>query len=101
MLSECINALDIKPNGVYVDVTYGGGGHSTAILERLGKDGRLVAFDQDFDAQKNVLTDNRLIFSDQNFRSLEKVLRLNGIEKVDGILADLGVSSYQLDNRSY
>lgn len=100
MLSECINALDIKPNGVYVDVTYGGGGHSTAILERLGKDGRLVAFDQDFDAQKNVLTDNRLIFSDQNFRSLEKVLRLNGIEKVDGILADLGVSSYQLDNRS-
>lgn len=100
MLSECLEGLDLKPDGVYVDVTFGGGGHSKAILDRLGEDGLLIAFDQDVDAQKNLITDSRLIFLDQNFRSLKKVLRLNNIDKVDGILADLGISSYQIDNRS-
>ena len=97
MLKECLEGLDIKPNGVYVDVTFGGGGHSRAILDRLDANGRLLAFDQDADAQQNIIEDNRLIFSDQNFRSLRKVIRLNGLDKVDGILADLGVSSFQLD----
>ena len=100
MLDECLDGLNIKTDGIYVDVTYGGGGHSKAILERLGPDGILVAFDQDADAQQNLITDTRLIFSDQNFRSLKKVLRLSGIDKVDGILADLGVSSHQIDDRS-
>ncbi|RKD13232.1 16S rRNA (cytosine(1402)-N(4))-methyltransferase [Pelobium manganitolerans] len=97
MLEECIEALAIKPNGVYVDVTFGGGGHSKAILKQLGSDGVLVAFDQDADAQLNIPQDERLVFIDQNFRFLKNNLRAQGLLPVDGILADLGVSSHQFD----
>ncbi|GAA4328095.1 16S rRNA (cytosine(1402)-N(4))-methyltransferase RsmH [Mucilaginibacter gynuensis] len=97
MLQECIEALDIKPGGTYVDVTFGGGGHSREILKHLGSDGRLIAFDQDADAQQNIPDDDRLTFVDQNFRYLKNFCRLHGAIPVDGILADLGVSSYQFD----
>jgi 16S rRNA (cytosine1402-N4)-methyltransferase len=97
MLQECIEGLDIKPDGTYVDVTFGGGGHSREILKHLGKAGRLIAFDQDADAQQNLLKDNRFEFVDQNFRYLKNFCRLHGASSVDGILADLGVSSYQFD----
>ncbi len=98
MLKECIEGLNIQPDGIYVDVTFGGGGHSKAILEKLGKGGKLIAFDQDPDAKKNVLADDRFVFVDQNFQFLKNQLRLLGIRKVDGILADLGVSSHQFDD---
>jgi 16S rRNA (cytosine1402-N4)-methyltransferase len=97
LLQECINGLDIKPNGVYVDVTFGGGGHSREILKHLGKDGVLIAFDQDPDAQQNVINDPRFHFVDQNFAFLKNNLRLLGYKTVDGILADLGVSSHQFN----
>ncbi len=97
MLRECIEALDIKKDGIYVDVTFGGGGHSKEILKHLGENGRLVAFDQDVDAQVNVPDDDRLTFVDQNFRFLKNYCRLYGALPVDGILADLGVSSHQFD----
>ena len=97
LLQECINGLDIKPNGVYVDVTFGGGGHSREILKHLGKDGVLIAFDQDPDAQRNVIDDPRFHFVDQNFAFLKNNLRLLGYKTVDGILADLGVSSHQFN----
>lgn len=97
MLQECIEALNIKPNGTYVDVTFGGGGHSREIMKHLGKGGRLIAFDQDADAQQNKLDDERFVFVDQNFRYLKNFCRLHGAIPVDGILADLGVSSYQFD----
>jgi len=97
MLQECIEALNIKPGGTYVDVTFGGGGHSREIMKHLGKDGRLIAFDQDADAQQNIIADNRFEFVDQNFRYLKNFCRLHGAMSVDGILADLGVSSYQFD----
>jgi len=97
MLQECIEALDIKPDGTYVDVTFGGGGHSREILKHLGSKGRLIAFDQDADAQQNVIKDDRFEFVDQNFRYLKNFCRLHGAIPVDGILADLGVSSYQFD----
>ncbi|SDS07518.1 16S rRNA (cytosine1402-N4)-methyltransferase [Mucilaginibacter mallensis] len=97
MLKECIEALDIRPDGTYVDVTFGGGGHSRAIMKHLGKDGVLLAFDQDADAQQNVIADDRFVFVDQNFRYLKNFARLHGAIPVDGILADLGVSSYQFD----
>ena len=97
MLQECIEGLNIKPNGIYVDVTFGGGGHSREILKHLGKEGRLLAFDQDADAQKNLPKDDRLTFIDQNFRYLKNNCRLQGAISVDGILADLGVSSHQFD----
>ncbi|MFD0763934.1 16S rRNA (cytosine(1402)-N(4))-methyltransferase RsmH [Mucilaginibacter lutimaris] len=97
MLAECIEALNIKPNGTYVDVTFGGGGHSREILKHLGEDGRLFAFDQDADAQQNLIDDDRFIFIDQNFRYLKNFTRLHDAIPVDGILADLGVSSYQFD----
>jgi 16S rRNA (cytosine1402-N4)-methyltransferase len=97
LLQECINGLDIKPNGVYVDVTFGGGGHSREILKHLGKDGVLIAFDQDPDAQRNVIDDPRFHFVDQNFAFLKNNLRLLGFKTVDGILADLGVSSHQFN----
>ncbi len=97
MLHECLAALHIKPNGIYVDCTFGGGGHSRAILQQLNEDGKLIAFDQDADAKANVPDDNRVLFIPQNFRNLQKFLRVNGISKVDGILADLGVSSFQFD----
>ena len=97
MLVETIEALSIKPDGTYVDCTFGGGGHSKAILEKLGTNGRLVAFDQDADAKRNLPHDERLIFVSQNFRHLQRFLRLEGMKTVDGIMADLGVSSHQFD----
>ncbi len=97
LLKEAIDALDIKAAGVYVDCTFGGGGHSRAILQRLNEKGTLVAFDQDEDARKNLPQDNRVIFVPQNFRHLQRFLRLHKITQVDGILADLGVSSHQFD----
>ena len=96
LLKESIAGLRIDPNGTYVDVTFGGGGHSKSILEKLDK-GTLFAFDQDTDAQNNSIDDNRFVLINQNFRFMQKFLRLEGVLKVDGILADLGVSSYQFD----
>jgi len=97
MLQECIEGLNIKPNGTYVDVTFGGGGHSREIMKYLGEDGRLLAFDQDADAQRNIIEDERFEFVDQNFRYLKNFCRLHNAVPVDGILADLGVSSHQFD----
>ena len=97
MLNECIEGLDIKPGGTYVDVTFGGGGHSREILKKLNANGKLLAFDQDEDAAKNTIDDARFIFIDQNFRYLKNFCRLHNAIPVDGILADLGVSSYQFD----
>ena len=97
MLQQVIGGLKINPAGVYVDCTFGGGGHSKAILDKLNKEGKLIAFDQDEDAKKNVPDDERIIFVPQNFRHLHRFLRLHKITEVDGILADLGVSSYQFD----
>lgn len=97
MLNECLEGLNINPDGVYVDVTYGGGGHSKAILDKLSKKGRLIAFDQDEDAKRNLIKDERLIFIDQNFEFLKNHVQYQGFEKVDGLLADLGVSSHQFD----
>jgi 16S rRNA (cytosine1402-N4)-methyltransferase len=96
LLIESIDGLNIRPDGTYVDVTFGGGGHSMEILKRLGE-GRLVAFDQDEDASSNVPADPRLLFLDQNFRFLRNNLLYNGIKSVDGIIADLGVSFHQFD----
>ena len=97
LLKECLQGLQIKPNGVYVDVTFGGGGHSKAILNLLNADGKLFAFDQDKDAAKNIPHDERLIFVPQNFMYMKNFLRMHEITQVDGILADLGVSSHQFD----
>ncbi len=97
MLNECLEGLNINPDGVYVDVTYGGGGHSKAILDKLSKKGRLIAFDQDEDAKRNLINDERLIFIDQNFEFLKNHVQYQGFDKVDGLLADLGVSSHQFD----
>jgi 16S rRNA (cytosine1402-N4)-methyltransferase len=97
LLQETVNGLNIKANGVYVDCTFGGGGHSKAILEKLDATGKLVVFDQDEDAKKNVPADNRVIFVPQNFRHVQRFLRLHKITGIDGILADLGVSSHQFD----
>jgi 16S rRNA (cytosine1402-N4)-methyltransferase len=97
MLSECLEALDIKENGTYVDVTFGGGGHSKEILKFLGTQGRLYGFDQDSDALQNVPKDERFKLLPYNFSFLSQGLRLEGQKAVDGILADLGVSSFQLD----
>ncbi|WP_029282971.1 16S rRNA (cytosine(1402)-N(4))-methyltransferase RsmH [Pedobacter sp. R20-19] len=97
MLQPCIDGLNINPDGVYVDVTFGGGGHSREILKHLSAKGKLIAFDQDPDAQQNIPDDNRLVFIDQNFGFLKNNLRLQGVRQVDGILADLGVSSHQFD----
>jgi 16S rRNA (cytosine1402-N4)-methyltransferase len=97
LLQETITALAIKPNGVYVDCTFGGGGHSMEILKVLSEEGRLIVFDQDEAARKNVPPDRRILFIPQNFRHLHKFLRLHKYTHVDGILADLGVSSHQFD----
>lgn len=97
LLTETIDGLNIKPNGIYVDVTFGGGGHSKAILEKLGATGKLISFDQDEDAIQNILEDKRFIFVRSNFRYLKNFLKYHGIEKVDGILADLGVSFHHFD----
>lgn len=100
LLQACIDHLNIQPDGVYVDLTFGGGGHSALILKNLGEKGKLFAFDQDEDAQKNSLKDPRFTLIPQNFRYLKSYLRLNGITKVDGILGDFGVSSHQFDEAS-
>ena len=97
LLKESIDALAIKEDGVYVDVTFGGGGHSREILSRLGKNGRLFGFDQDPDALENVIDDARFTLIPENFRYISRFLRFNGVKKVDGVLADLGVSSHQFD----
>lgn len=97
LFHESLEALNIKPNGVYVDCTFGGGGHSRGILEKLDEHGKLIAFDQDADAQRNLPDDKRVVFVPQNFRHLQRFLRLHKFPKVDGLLADLGVSSHQFD----
>lgn len=97
LLQESVDALAIKEGGVYVDVTFGGGGHSKEILKRLGKKGKLFGFDQDPDAQKNSIDDERFVLIPENFRYISRFLRFHGIRKVDGVLADLGVSSHQFD----
>lgn len=97
LLKESVDGLNIKPDGVYVDVTFGGGGHSREILSRLNEHGKLFAFDQDEDAQRNAIDDPRFTLIPQNFRFIKRYLRFYGIKKVDGILADLGVSSHQFD----
>ncbi len=98
LLFESVDGLEINPNGVYVDVTFGGGGHSAEILKRLGDGGKLFAFDQDADALRNEIEDDRFTLINENFRFINSFLRLNGVKKVDGILADLGVSSHQFDS---
>lgn len=98
LLPQTLECLDIKPDGIYVDATFGGGGHSRAILERLGPDGRLIAFDQDEDAMANAPDDRRFTFVRSNFRFMRNFLRYHGVERVDGILADLGVSFHHFDD---
>ena len=98
LLFESVDGLHIKPDGIYVDVTFGGGGHSTEILKRLDANGRLFAFDQDEDALKNEIQDERFVLINENFRFISRFLRFHGVKKVDGILADLGVSSHQFDS---
>ena len=97
MLKETIKSLDIKSNGIYVDLTFGGGGHSNEILKCLGKNGKLIAFDQDTDSMRNEIKDDRFILINQNFKFLTQNLIFYGHKYVDGILADLGVSSFQID----
>lgn len=97
LLTETVDGLNVKPDGVYVDVTFGGGGHSREIMRRLGKKGKLVSFDQDLDAYANRIDDPRFVFVRSNFRYLKNFLRYHGIEKVDGVLADLGVSFHHFD----
>ena len=97
LLSASVGGLNIKPDGVYVDVTFGGGGHSREILSKLGENGKLFAFDQDEDALANALSDERFVLINENFRFIKRFLRFHNIKNVDGILADLGVSSHQFD----
>ena len=97
LLKESVDALAIKEDGVYVDVTFGGGGHSREILKRLGSKGKLFAFDQDPDALENIIDDERFVLIPENFRYITRFLRFHGVRKVDGVLADLGVSSHQFD----
>ncbi len=100
LLKESVDGLDIQPDGVYVDVTFGGGGHSKEILSRLSKKGHLYSFDQDADAEKNIVDDNRFTFVRSNFRYITNWMQYYGIDQVNGILADLGVSSHHLDDES-
>ena len=100
LLTESIDGLAIKPDGVYIDVTFGGGGHSREILRRLGKNGHLYSFDQDADAEKNVIGDDRFTFVRSNFRYIKQWMRYYAVEKVDGLLADLGVSSHHFDDET-
>ena len=97
LAAESIEALGIRPDGNYVDATFGGGGHAKLILNELGNDGRLFAFDQDDDALRNLIDDERFVFCHHNFRYVKRFLRLHGVPKVDGVFADLGVSSHQFD----
>ena len=100
LLKESVDGLEIKPDGVYVDVTFGGGGHSREILSRLGARGRLYSFDQDEDAEQNIVSDERFTFVRSNFRYLKNWMRYYGIEEIDGLLADLGVSSHHFDDET-
>ena len=97
LLNETVEGLYIKPDGVYVDVTFGGGGHSRAILSKLGPQGKLFAFDQDKDALANTIDDGRFVLINENFRYIKRFLRFYGVKEVDGVLADFGVSSHQFD----
>lgn len=97
LLNEAVEALNIRPDGVYVDATFGGGGHSRLILRALGDKGKLIGFDQDDDVRSQMIEDKRFMFLNHNFRELKRMLRFSAIRRVDGILADLGVSSYQFD----
>lgn len=97
LLKESVDGMAIKPDGIYVDVTFGGGGHSKEILSRLGEHGRLYAFDQDQDAQENAIADDRFTLIQANFRFIKRFLKLEGVKKVDAILGDFGVSSHQFD----
>ncbi|WP_139001783.1 16S rRNA (cytosine(1402)-N(4))-methyltransferase RsmH [Hyunsoonleella aestuarii] len=97
LLMETVDGLNIKPDGIYVDVTFGGGGHSKEILKRLGADGKLFAFDQDLDALENAIDDQRFTLINENFRYVKRFLRFHGVKQVDGVLADFGVSSHQFD----
>ena len=100
LLKESVDGLDIKPSGIYVDVTFGGGGHSREILSRIGENGHLYSFDQDEDAEKNILNDSRFTFVRSNFRYLRNWMRYYGVEYIDGLLADLGVSSHHFDDET-
>ena len=100
LLRESVDGLEIKPDGVYIDATFGGGGHSREILKRLGRNGRLFSFDQDADAEKNIVNDNRLTFVRSNFRYIKNWMRYYGVFEIDGLLADLGVSSHHFDDES-
>ena len=100
LLTESVDGLAIQPDGIYVDVTFGGGGHSREILSRLGKGGRLFSFDQDADAEKNIVSDDRFTFVRSNFRYISQWMRYYGIEKIDGLLGDLGVSSHHFDDET-
>ena len=100
LLRESVDGLEIKPDGVYIDVTFGGGGHSREILSRLGKKGHLYSFDQDADAEKNIVDDDRFTFIRSNFRYIKNWMRYYEVEQIDGLLADLGVSSHHLDDES-
>jgi 16S rRNA (cytosine1402-N4)-methyltransferase len=97
LLKETVDGLNIKPDGIYVDVTFGGGGHSREMLNRLGEHGKLYAFDQDEDALRNVIDDKRFVLINENFRFIKRFLRFHNVKKVDGILGDFGVSSHQFD----
>ena len=97
LIKETVDGLNIHPDGIYVDVTFGGGGHSREMMSRLGVNGKLVAFDQDVDALNNAIEDDRFVLINENFRFIKRFLRFHGIKQVDGILADLGVSSHQFD----
>lgn len=99
MLDQCMEGLSIQPDGIYVDVTFGGGGHSKEILRRLGDDGELYSFDQDADAEKNIIGDSRFVFIRSNFRFLYNFMRYHEVDGVNGILADLGVSSHHFDDK--
>ena len=100
LLNESIDGLNIRPGGVYVDVTFGGGGHSREILRRMGTEGHLYSFDQDADAEQNIVDDDRFTFVRSNFRYLKNWMRFYGVEKIDGLLADLGVSSHHFDDET-
>jgi 16S rRNA (cytosine1402-N4)-methyltransferase len=100
LLKESVDGLDIQSDGIYVDVTFGGGGHSREILSRLGKDGHLYSFDQDADAEKNIVDDDRFTFVRSNFRYISQWMRYYGVEKINGLLADLGVSSHHFDDET-
>ena len=100
LLKESVDGLAVQPGGIYVDVTFGGGGHSREILGRLGKNGRLFGFDQDADAESNIMNDNRFTFVRSNFRYLKNWMRFHNVEQIDGLLADLGVSSHHFDDET-